>query len=199
MGSCISEEQPSNPKPTTIPKARVDDYDHLLKVVLVGDSCVGKSSLLLRYTENTFNDNYISTIGVDFKIKVIELAGQSVKMQLWDTAGQERFVGITQNYYRGAHSVMVVYDLTNSESYQNLRRWIDEIKRHMHLDMPFILIVGNKCDLVIDRKQIPDLNQDYLQQLNIQFIETSAKSSVGVVEAFNKLAEGGIQNRLHHK
>ena len=98
------------------------DYDHLFKLVIIGDSGVGKSSLLVRFADDTFSENCISTIGVDFKIKTIDINGERVKLQLWDTAGQERFRTITATYYRGTHGVIVVYDVTSGESFANVKR-----------------------------------------------------------------------------
>ena len=98
------------------------DYDHLFKLLIIGDSGVGKSSLLVRFADNTFSGNYITTIGVDFKIRTINVNGERVKLQIWDTAGQERFRTITSTYYRGTHGVIVVYDVTSGESFVNVKR-----------------------------------------------------------------------------
>ena len=101
-----------------------EEYDYLFKIVLVGDSGVGKSSLVLKYTDDVYNDNFISTIGVDFKIHTININGKQVKLQIWDTAGQERFKSITASYYKGAHCIIFVYDITDSQSFLNLKKWI---------------------------------------------------------------------------
>ena len=98
------------------------DHDHLFKLLIIGDSGVGKSSLLVRFADNTFSGNYITTIGVDFKIRTIEINGERVKLQIWDTAGQERFRTITSTYYRGTHGVIVVYDVTSGDSFANVKR-----------------------------------------------------------------------------
>merc|ERR1711912_135464 len=100
------------------------------KLLLIGDSGVGKSCLLLRFAEEQFTESYISTIGVDFKIRTIELEGKTIKLQIWDTAGQERFRTISSTYYRGAHGIIVVYDVTNAESFNNAPRWISEIEKY---------------------------------------------------------------------
>uniref|UniRef100_A0A452XJS4 Uncharacterized protein n=1 Tax=Aegilops tauschii subsp. strangulata TaxID=200361 RepID=A0A452XJS4_AEGTS len=121
--------------------------DYLFKLLLIGDSSVGKSCLLLRFADDAYVDTYISTIGVDFKIRTVELDGKSVKLQIWDTAGQERFRTITSSYYRGAHGIIIVYDVTDRESFNNVKQWLSEIDRYAS-DSVCKLLVGNKCDLV---------------------------------------------------
>uniref|UniRef100_A0A3Q2TEX9 Si:dkey-16l2.16 n=1 Tax=Fundulus heteroclitus TaxID=8078 RepID=A0A3Q2TEX9_FUNHE len=103
------------------------DYNHLFKLLIIGDSNVGKSSLLLRFADNSFSGSYITTIGVDFKIRTVDIEGERVKLQIWDTAGQERFRTITSTYYRNTHGVIIVYDVTNAESFVNVKRWLNEI------------------------------------------------------------------------
>merc|ERR1711896_105627 len=119
------------------------EYDFLFKLLLIGDSGVGKSCLLLRFADDTYQESYISTIGVDFKIRTIQLDGKTIKLQIWDTAGQERFRTITSSYYRGAHGIIVVYDTTDAESFRSVERWIKEIEKFAGVDVS-ISLCGNK-------------------------------------------------------
>ena len=149
---------------------------------------MGKSSLLLRFSDDSFTDSYISTIGVDFKIQTLVLGDKTVKLQVWDTAGQERFRTITASYYRGAQGIIVVYDVTNQISFDNLAKWLDEIDRYAgeHVNR---VIVGNKADLEEKRVVPTEVAQIYAEELEITFLEASAKNSKNVSEAFVQLAE----------
>lgn len=122
------------------------DYDYLIKLLLIGDSGVGKSCLLLRFSDDSFTTSFITTIGIDFKIRTIELDGKRIKLQIWDTAGQERFRTITTAYYRGAMGILLVYDVTDESSFNNIRNWIRNIEQHASDNVNKIL-VGNKADM----------------------------------------------------
>lgn len=163
------------------------EYDYLFKLLLIGDSGVGKSCLLLRFADDTYTESYISTIGVDFKIRTIELDGKTIKLQIWDTAGQERFRTITSSYYRGAHGIIIVYDVTDADSFKNVRQWLQEIDRYAGENVNRLL-VGNKSDMVA--KKIVDFTtaKEFADQLNIPFLETSAKNSTNVEQAFLTMA-----------
>eukprot|EP00397_Hematodinium_sp_SG-2012_P015778 GEMP01016076.1.p1 GENE.GEMP01016076.1~~GEMP01016076.1.p1 ORF type:complete len:206 (-),score=42.41 GEMP01016076.1:2199-2816(-) len=162
------------------------EYDYLFKLLLIGDSGVGKSCLLLRFADDTYTESYISTIGVDFKIRTIEQEGKVVKLQIWDTAGQERFRTITSSYYRGAHGIIIVYDVTDRESFNNVKHWIQEIGRNAAEGVNKLL-VGNKCDLQSKKAVSYDEGKDLADSLNIKFLETSAKNAHNVEEAFNTM------------
>ncbi|KAJ2216031.1 ras GTPase [Coemansia sp. RSA 1813] len=170
------------------------EYDYLFKLLLIGDSGVGKSCLLLRFADDTYTESYISTIGVDFKIRTIELDGKTVKLQIWDTAGQERFRTITSSYYRGAHGIIVVYDVTDSETFSNVKQWLQEIDRYASEGVNKLL-VGNKSDLEDKRKVDVTEAKDFADSLNISFLETSAKDSTNVEKAFMTMA-GQIKERM---
>eukprot|EP00892_Ulva_mutabilis_P010225 jgi/Ulvmu1/7575/UM037_0119.1 len=170
------------------------EYDYLFKLLLIGDSGVGKSCLLLRFADDTYTESYISTIGVDFKIRTVELDGKIIKLQIWDTAGQERFRTITSSYYRGAHGIIVVYDVTDAESFDNVKTWLSEIDRYASESVNKLL-VGNKADLSAKKVVDSSSAQDFATDYGIPFLETSAKDSNNVEQAFMTMASE-IKNRL---
>jgi Ras-related protein Rab-8A len=170
-------------------------HDLLVRLLLIGDSGVGKSSMLLRYIDDSFTRTYISTIGIDFKIKTVEHGGQRIKLQIWDTAGQERFRTITTSYYRGAMGILLVYDVTDEESFENVATWMDQIDQHADQCVNRILI-GNKSDanpsdVVVSTERGQKLATDY----GLKFFETSAKADHNVTEAFDCMAKE-VQERL---
>ena len=162
------------------------EYDYLFKLLLIGDSGVGKSCLLLRFADDTYTESYISTIGVDFKIRTIELDGKTIKLQIWDTAGQERFRTITSAYYRGADGIIMVYDVTSSESFDHVSDWLTEVNRYAN-EGTCKLLVGNKCDME-DKVVTTEAAKEYADGLGIPFLETSAKNATNVEEAFLTMA-----------
>jgi len=160
-----------------------NEYDFLFKLLLIGDSGVGKSCLLLRFAEDSYTESYLSTIGVDFKIRTIDAEGKTIKLQIWDTAGQERFRTITAAYYRGAHGIIVVYDVTDSESFENVKMWLKEIDRYAVENVDKLLI-GNKSDLVNKKVVEYSIAKELADSLSIPFLETSAKDSKNVEQMF---------------
>ncbi|KAG1829498.1 rab-type small GTP-binding protein [Suillus fuscotomentosus] len=162
-------------------------YDFLIKLLLIGDSGVGKSCLLLRFCDDAWTPSFITTIGIDFKIRTIELDGKRIKLQIWDTAGQERFRTITTAYYRGAMGILLVYDVTDERSYNSIRTWHANIEQHASEGVNKILI-GNKSDWT-DKRAVPEIQGRALaDELGMKFMETSAKANEGVEEAFFTLA-----------
>ncbi len=149
----------------------------------MGDAGVGKSSIILRYTKNEFNSQMVSSIGVDFKTKDIIVNNKKVKLQLWDTAGHERFRTITTSYYRGAHGIATVFDLTNRESFEHVEKWLEEINKYAKENVMRFLI-GNKSDLVNERQVSYEEVRALANKLNIYYVETSAKNNVNVSDFF---------------
>ncbi|XP_064989473.1 GTP-binding protein YPTM2 isoform X1 [Musa acuminata AAA Group] len=199
------------------------EYDYLFKLLLIGDSGVGKSCLLLRFADDSYLESYISTIGVDFKIRTVEQDGKTVKLQIWDTAGQERFRTITSSYYRGAHGIIVcsnnqlkyilcyyrgnlmdclieslelqvVYDVTDQESFNNVKQWLNEIDRYAS-DNVNKLLVGNKCDLTANKVVSYETAKAFADEIGIPFMEASAKNATNVEQAFMAMT-AAIKNRM---
>lgn len=164
------------------------EYDYLFKLLLIGNAGVGKSALLNRFADDVYSENYISTIGVDFKIKTIELEGKIVKLQIWDTAGQERFRTITSSYYRGAHGIVMAFDLTDQHSFADLNMWKGEIERYASNPVSRLL-VGCKADLEHKRLVSYDDAKAYADSEGIPYIESSAKKSINIDQTFYTLAE----------
>ena len=186
------------------------EYDYLFKLLLIGNSSVGKSSLLFRFVENVWDDSFVPTIGVDFvsnllsvilifiykqKLKTLEVNGKKVKLQIWDTAGQERFKNITASYYRGGNGVLVVYDITDRESFENLNSWLIEIEKNANKNV-YKLLIGNKCDLEDKRKVTFQEGKDFAESNGMKFMETSAKTASKVQDAFELLTNEIIKANI---
>ena len=162
-------------------------YDYLFKILIIGESGVGKTCLLLRFTEDSFTTTFLTTIGIDFKIKIINLENKLIKLQIWDTAGQERFRTITKTYYKGAHGIILTYDVTDQDSFKNIRNWIKQIEANAQGNVKRVL-VGNKCDKpdrVVTEEEGKKLADDY----TMSFFETSAKTNKNVTEVFYHLTK----------
>eukprot|EP01080_Neovahlkampfia_damariscottae_P006392 gene6392-10399_t len=170
-------------------------FDVLFKILLIGDMAVGKSCILMRYADDVFNSTHVSTIGVDFKIRTINFDGKVVKLQIWDTAGQERFRTITTSYYKGAHGVIMVYDITKKESFDNLQSWLNDIQQYAEEDVGIIL-VGNKVDLENQRQVQKSDGEDWAKKLEVPFLETSAKDAQNVDDAFTKMVERLFEKKV---
>ncbi|XP_069031402.1 RAB11a, member RAS oncogene family, like [Embiotoca jacksoni] len=165
---------------------REDEYDYLFKVVLIGDSGVGKSNLLSRFTRNEFNLESKSTIGVEFATRSIQVEGKTVKAQIWDTAGQERYRAITSAYYRGAVGALLVYDIAKHLTYENAERWLKELQDHADSNI-VIMLVGNKSDLRHLRAVPTDEAKAFAEKHGLSFLETSALDSSNVELAFQTI------------
>jgi small GTP-binding protein len=162
-------------------------YNHLFKLLIIGESGVGKTCLLLQFTEGSFTSNHLTTIGIDFKIKIINLEEKQIKLQIWDTAGQERFRTITKTYYKGAHGIILTYDVTDENSFKNIRNWVKQIEQNAQTNVCKVL-VGNKCDRE-DRKVSYDEGLQLANEFKMPFFETSAKSNYNVNETFTFLTK----------
>ena len=160
------------------------------KILLLGDSSVGKTCFLKRYTDNTFQDAYLSTIGFDFKFKFVTLeSGKTVKVQLWDTAGQERFRTIAKSYYKGTHGIILIYDVTNRKTFENIRKWLNQIKDEASNKISIIL-VANKIDCEDEIRQVTKEEGEVLaKSAGLPIFEASAKDSINVNESFQFLIE----------
>ena len=165
-----------------------EDYDFIFKVLLLGNSDVGKSSLLLWFVDSVWNESFVPTIGVDFKVKTIEIGDKKVKMQIWDTAGQERFRNVVSTYFRGSNGILLIYDITSRDSFKNLESWLIEIEKHAS-DNVLKILIGNKNDLENDRVISVEEGQNFANRNGMQFIETSAKMDTNVSEAFQTLGK----------
>ena len=160
--------------------------------MMIGDQAVGKTALLVRYADDDFNEVLLPTIGIDFKIKTIQLQGKRVKLQIWDTAGQERFRTITQAYYRGAMGILLIYDVTNTKSWSNVRNWVRNIEGNAPQTVNKIL-VGNKCDLASMRQVSTQQGEQLAREYGIKFFETSARSNLNVNDVFLTLATDVVE------
>lgn len=173
---------------------KTSEYDYLFKILLLGSQGVGKSSLLGRFADNEFLDSYRTTVGVDFKIRTVEIDDKTIKLQLWDTAGQERFKTVTNTYFRGAHGVILVYDVTDQKSFTQIGDyWLNEVRNNAP-ENAVLMIVGNKCDLQ-NRSVQTKQGKEFAQGKEALFLETSAKEDTNVSKAFLSLAEA-IKSRI---
>ena len=165
----------------------------LYKILLLGDSSVGKTCFLMRYSDNTFQEIHMSTIGLDYKLKNVQLDdGKIVKIQIWDTAGQDRFRSITKNYYKGAHGIILIYDVTSRKTYENIKNWVSQIKEEVS-EKVTIILVGNKIDDEKNRKVTTEEGENMAKECGLDFFETSAKSGVNIDSTFNELVKKTVE------
>ncbi|ODQ63564.1 ras-domain-containing protein [Nadsonia fulvescens var. elongata DSM 6958] len=164
------------------------DYKYLVKMLLIGDSGVGKSCLLLRFYDDNFTPSFITTIGIDFKVKKLNIDDIPVKLQIWDTAGQERFKTVTTSYYRGAMAILLVYDVCDEKSFENVKQWYQYIEDYANEDVE-VTLVANKVDMSDKRVISTEKGQAMARDLNVPYIETSSKASINVEEAFTSIVK----------
>lgn len=163
-------------------------YDHLFKLLIIGDSGVGKSCLMLRFTDDQFNERQLATIGVDFKVKYLKTdSGRRLKLAVWDTAGQERFRTLTASYYRGAQGIVLVYDVTQPQTFANIKPWLAEVAAHSTHESAIKMLVANKVDLEGERQVTREQGEEFALEHSMIYIETSAKTKFKVTQAFDEL------------
>eukprot|EP01115_Flamella_aegyptia_P003183 TRINITY_DN1518_c0_g4_i1.p1 TRINITY_DN1518_c0_g4~~TRINITY_DN1518_c0_g4_i1.p1 ORF type:complete len:199 (-),score=29.15 TRINITY_DN1518_c0_g4_i1:78-674(-) len=158
-------------------------YKYLFKYIIVGDTAVGKSCLLLQFTDKRFQPVHDLTIGVEFGSRTISIEDNQIKLQIWDTAGQEKFRSITRSYYRGAAGALLVYDITRRETFDHLQSWLEDCRRYSNQNI-VIMLIGNKCDLENKRQVSKEEGEAFAERNNLTFLETSAKTAQNVEEAF---------------
>ena len=162
--------------------------NHTFKILTIGESGVGKTCVLRRFVENKFLKNHLATIGIDFKTRVINLNGLTIKLKVWDTAGQERFRNITNQYYKGADGILLVYDVTDEESYNKIRDWMEQITSNTDNEDIGLVLLGNKCDME-SRVVTEEMGKEMAKELNVDYYETSALNGLGINEAFEGLTK----------
>ncbi|TNV85129.1 hypothetical protein FGO68_gene195 [Halteria grandinella] len=171
------------------------DYDYLFKLVLIGDTCVGKSCLLVRFADDCFSENYITTIGVDFRFRTLQINKSTIKLQIWDTAGQERYRTITNAYYKGADGIIIVFDLCNKESFLNLGSWLKEVEKHSGEDVT-IMVLANKSDSEADELEVSEADiKKFEEETGLKVLKTSAKTGSNVDDSFLEMTKKLIVKR----
>ncbi|KAF7665486.1 hypothetical protein LDENG_00141300 [Lucifuga dentata] len=164
------------------------NFDYMFKILIIGNSSVGKTSFLFRYADDSFTPAFVSTVGIDFKVKTIYRNDKRIKLQIWDTAGQERYRTITTAYYRGAMGFILMYDITNEESFNAVQDWSTQIKTYSW-DNAQVLLVGNKCDMEDERVVATERGRQLSEQLGFEHFETSAKDNINVKQTFERLVD----------
>ena len=160
-----------------------EEYEMMVKVIIIGDSSVGKTNIMSKYLKNEFHEDSKATVGVEFGSKQFNIDGHNIKAQIWDTAGQERYKAITSAYYKGAKGAFVVYDITNNTSFESIEKWINDLKGAADKDLT-IIVVGNKCDLEEKRQVTKEKGEEKANKLEVAFMETSAFSGENLDKAF---------------
>lgn len=170
-------------------------FSYCFKFIIVGESSVGKTSLLLKFTDNTFSTQHDMTIGVEFGSKLVKVSNHTIKLQIWDTAGSEKFKSITRSYYKGAAATLLIYDVTNIYTFQRVCEWLNEVNNYSNNSEIVIILVGNKIDLEYKREVTTDDGHKLAMKYGIYFMEVSAKSGVGIKDVFN-CAAGYVYDKI---
>ena len=184
-----------------------DNYEYIFKIIIIGNSNVGKTSIINRFTDKEFKDKHLATLGCDFHMKTIMINEKMIKIQIWDTAGMEKYQSITKSYYRGAQACLIVFDITNRESFESIENWIENFNKFCNPNIEkIILLIGNKCDLGIDRKISYEEAENYSRVNNLLYYETSAKDDINIHEVFHflgsqllKINSGNKTNIINHE
>ena len=167
----------------------MDGEEYVYKILLLGDSSVGKSCFLLRYCDKTFQNAHLVTIGLDYRLKSMKLkSGKNIKLQIWDTAGQDRFRAITKNYFKGSHGIILIYDVTNRQTFENVKSWISQIREEASKNV-IIYIAANKIDMEDGRIVNKEEGKKFAEEFGLPYIETSAKNGININETFEDIAE----------
>ena len=193
INEAINESK--NELPSNIVSEAVDKKNNLmngqgtLSFILIGDSTVGKTCFLIKYTDQSFQDIHMATIGLDYRVKTMKLKNnKEVKIQIWDTAGQDRFRSITKNYYKGSHGIILIYDITNRRTFENVQQWISQIREETSQNV-VIYLIGNKIDMKEERKVSTEEGKKLADELGLPFMETSAKEGININEVFDDIVE----------
>ena len=171
-----------------------DSYDLLYKIIIVGDTCVGKSNILSRYIKDVFREDSKSTVGVELGNKLLKVKGTNTKLQIWDTAGQERYRSITSSYYKGSHGCFIVYDISNEQSFESVEKWFEQVQKEGSKDVSIIL-VGNKCDLENERQVQREEGEQIANEKGIKFLETSNREGINIEESVKELVDIILKNK----
>ena len=167
--------------------------DYIIKLLTLGETEVGKTSIVLRYSDDKFHDNKIATIGIDFKIKIIKKGNEKIKVSIYDTAGQERFKNIVKHYYKGANGVLLIYDITKRDTFEKLEFWLEDLKENSdNLNNLFIYLIGNKNDLEERRELDFEEANNFAKEKNIPYIEVSAKTGNNIKKLFDEMIKGTL-------
>ena len=166
----------------------MSEYSHIFKIFLLGENAVGKTKILFQFVKNTFTKSYLSTIGIDLGSKVIHVSDKIIQLKIWDSAGQERYRSIPMGMLKDADGIVLVYDVTNGESFSKINEWIEQIKLNINIEDISLVLLGNKCD--IEKREVSQQQgKEMAQELNISYFETSALNGEGINEAFEHLAK----------